>query len=126
MEKDKVTKMSETKLSFSDLPAAQKTKIRTCSKITFYSKQCKDCKNKLYCAEKWKIEKWFPGGEEIKMENEITKETKMKIIAVAEDMGDKMNFSKERIERLLKVKTGWDFKLKIVPVDTLTHGDYEI
>ncbi len=55
--------MSKLKLSFSDLPASQKIKIHTCSKITFYSEQCQNCKNKLYCAEKWKIEKWFLGGE---------------------------------------------------------------
>lgn len=49
----------------------------------------------------------------------------MKIIAELREKGETMNFSKERIEALLKNIMKLDFKLKIVPVNTITHGDCE-
>ena len=55
----------------------------------------------------------------------ITKETELKIIAVTKSNGDKYLFSIERIEHFIKTQTGWDFKFKIVPVNTVTHGDCE-
>jgi hypothetical protein len=55
----------------------------------------------------------------------IKKETEMKIIGVLKERGETGNFSKERIEHLLKTLLGLDFKLKIVPVNTVTHGDCE-
>lgn len=55
----------------------------------------------------------------------IKEETEMKIIGVLKERGKKGNFSKERIEHLLKTLLGLDFKLKIVPVNTVTLEDCE-
>ena len=48
-----------------------------------------------------------------------------KIIAVLKEKGEQWLFSKERIEKLLKISTGQNLKLEIVTVDVVTHGDCE-
>jgi hypothetical protein len=55
----------------------------------------------------------------------IKKETEMKIIGVLKERGETRNFSKERVERMIKNLLGLDFKLKIVPLNTVTHEDCE-
>jgi len=66
--------------------------------------------------------------EDIRMVSLVKKAEvqEVKIIAVTRDKGLKYLFSIERIEHFIKTQTGWDFKFKIVPVNTVTHGDIEI